>query len=129
MPRATLTTDDLVFVAFNGRVLAIDREDGSIVWKWRPQAKGAFASTVMLLPSDDRLIVSINGYTWALDLVDGRELWFQPFKGEGTGIPVLASTRSVSDGGAVAGAAAAQAAAAAAAAGAAVAASSAAAAG
>src|SRR6185503_4108246 len=31
-------TDDLLFVAFNGRVFGISRLDGSIVWRWKGKA-------------------------------------------------------------------------------------------
>ena len=127
MQRKTITTDELVFVAFNSRVFAVDRADGAIIWRWKSTVAGA-SGMPMLLPSDDRLIVSISGYTWALDLTDGRELWFQPFKGEGTGIPMLATARVSADAGSAGAAAAAAASAAAAAAAGAMAASTAAAA-
>jgi outer membrane protein assembly factor BamB len=86
--RSTLTTDDLLFVSFSDKVFALDRADGSIVWKWKsPKSTGLVA----LLPSGDRLFVSINGYTWALDPTSGAELWFQPFKKEGVGVAMLAT--------------------------------------
>ncbi|MFZ9881018.1 MAG: PQQ-binding-like beta-propeller repeat protein [Phycisphaerales bacterium] len=85
-----MTTDDLLFVSFSDKVIAVDRLDGSIVWKWKaPKSTGLVA----LLPSGDRLFVSINGYTWALDPTNGAELWFQPFKGEGVGVAMLATMR------------------------------------
>jgi outer membrane protein assembly factor BamB len=90
MANRALTTDDLLFVSFNGKVIAVDRLDGSIVWKWKaPKSTGLVA----LLPSGDRLFASSNGYTWALDPTNGAELWFQPFKGEGFGVAMLATMR------------------------------------
>jgi hypothetical protein len=65
---------------------------------------------VTLLPDGDRLFATIMGYTWALDPVDGRELWYQPLKGEGQGIPTLATMRAASDSSRAAAAAAASAA-------------------
>ena len=50
-----------------------------------------------LLPDGDQLLVCSNGYLWALRAEDGLCLWSQPFKGEGTGIPFLASPRSGSE--------------------------------
>ncbi len=47
-----------------------------------------------LLPDEDQLLVCSDGYLWALRAEDELCLWSQPFKGEGTGIPVLASPRS-----------------------------------
>ncbi len=80
-----------VFAAFNGRVFAVDRRDGSVLWRWKVPKGGSF---VTLLPDGDQLLVCADGYLWALRADDGRLLWSQPFKGEGTGIPMLASPRS-----------------------------------
>ncbi len=85
--------DHAIYAAFNGRVFALDRRDGSILWRWKTP-KGNF---VTLLPDGDQLLVCSNGYLWALRAEDGLCLWSQPFKGEGTGIPFLASPRSGSE--------------------------------
>lgn len=81
---------DLVFVSFHGKVFAISRHTGEEIWKWKA-SKGD--GTVTMLPDGDRLFVSCQGYTWALDAASGRELWYQPFTGEGVGIPMIASMR------------------------------------
>ena len=86
-------SDYATFVAFNGRVFALDRRDGSILWRW-DTPKGNF---VTLLPDGDQLLVCSDGYLWALRAEDGSLVWNQPFKGEGTGIPFLASPRSGSE--------------------------------
>ena len=86
--------DHAIYAAFNGRVFALDRRDGSILWRWTPPKGGNF---VTLLPDGDQLLVCSNGYLWALHAEDGTPLWSQPFKGEGTGIPFLASPRSGSE--------------------------------
>ncbi|MFM8880465.1 MAG: PQQ-binding-like beta-propeller repeat protein [Verrucomicrobiota bacterium] len=83
--------DNAIYAAFNGRVFALDRRDGRILWRWQPTKGGNF---VTLLPDGDQLLVCSDGYLWALRAEDGAVLWSQPFKGEGTGIPVLASPRS-----------------------------------
>ena len=85
--------DHAIYAAFNGRVFALDRRDGSILWRWKTP-KGNF---VTLLPDGDQLLVCSDGYLWALRAEDGLCLWSQPFKGEGTGIPFLASPRSGSE--------------------------------
>jgi outer membrane protein assembly factor BamB len=97
MSNRTITTNDLLFVGFNGRVIALDRADGSVVWKWRPSQKGMGSGMVTLLPDGERLFATIMGYTWALDPVDGRELWYQPLKGEGQGIATLATMSAAAD--------------------------------
>ena len=86
--------DHAIYAAFNGRVFALDRRDGSILWRWTTPKGGNF---VTLLPDGDQLLVCSNGYLWALRAEDGLCLWSQPFKGEGTGIPFLASPRSGSE--------------------------------
>ncbi len=83
--------DHAIYAAFNGRVFALDRRDGSILWRWIAPKGRDF---VTLLPDGDQLLVCSNVYLWALRAEDGALLWSQPFKGEGTGIPVLASPRS-----------------------------------
>jgi outer membrane protein assembly factor BamB len=97
MSDRTITTNDLLFVGFNGRVIALDRADGSVVWKWKPSQKGLGDNTLTLLPDGERLFATIMGYTWALDPVDGRELWYQPLKGEGQGIATLATFSAAAD--------------------------------
>lgn len=85
--------DHAIYAAFNGGVFALDRRDGAILWRWETP-KGNFAT---LLPDGDQLLVCSDGYLWALRAEDGSLIWSQPFKGEGTGIPFLASPRSGSD--------------------------------
>lgn len=80
----------LVFVGFNSRVAALDRDSGELIWSWKsPQGTGA----AMVLLDGDRLIVSIQGYTYGLDPLTGGELWRNPLKGMGLGIACLASAR------------------------------------
>jgi outer membrane protein assembly factor BamB len=86
-------SDYATYVAFNGRVFAVDRRDGAVLWRWKAP-KGDF---VTLLPDGDQLLVCSDGYLWALRSQDGTLVWSQPFKGEGTGIPFLASPRSNSE--------------------------------
>ena len=121
------TLADLVFVSFSGKVFAVHRLTGEPVWRWVAPKGGR--SPVMVMPDLDRVIVCCQGYTWALDARTGQELWFQPFQGEGVGIPMLASMRQAGNSPVAAAAAAAQHAAAVAAAAAAAAAGAAAASG
>ncbi len=94
MPAAPIATnsrlDDLVFVGFNRRVVALDRYSGEIRWDWKATKGGGYVS---LLIDGDRLIVNCAGYTWCLDPLSGDEVWFQPLKGFGTGIACIASMR------------------------------------
>jgi outer membrane protein assembly factor BamB len=83
------TLEDLVYIGFNSRVAAIDRQSGEIVWSWK-SPKGT-SNFVALLLDGDRVIVSVQGYTYCLDPITGQQLWDNPFKGFGYGIPSLAS--------------------------------------
>lgn len=81
---------NLVFVGFNSRVAALDRETGEMMWSWKcPKGTGIAA----LLVDGDRLIVSVQGYTYCLDPATGGEMWSNPLKGMGLGTACLASAR------------------------------------
>ena len=80
---------DLVFVGFNSRVLALDRDTGEVVWDWK-SPKGQSTHVAVLLDGD-RLIVSVHGYMYCLDPLSGEELWSNALKGFGVGVPSLAS--------------------------------------
>tara|TARA_R110002096_G_scaffold400674_1_gene597317 strand:- start:2704 stop:3069 length:366 start_codon:yes stop_codon:yes gene_type:complete len=95
---------DLVFVAFNSRAAALNRETGDIVWDWKAGKGSGF---VALLLDGDRLMASVSGYTYCLDALTGGELWMNPMTGFGIGVPCLSSVRGTSLGSAVLGQAAA----------------------
>lgn len=86
--------EDLVFVGFNSRVVALDRYRGEIRWQWKAPHGGGLPT---ILVDGDRLIVSCMGYTWCLDPVTGAMVWHQPLKGLGMGIACLASVRGSSE--------------------------------
>ncbi len=88
-PQPTHTIQDLVYLGFNSRVIALDRETGDIVWEWySPKGRGSY---VAVLLDNDRLICSVQGYTYCLDPLNGGQLWDNPLKGKGHGIPSLTS--------------------------------------
>ena len=80
----------LIFAGFNSRVMALDRDTGELIWKWKsPKGSGL----PVILVDGDRLIVSVQGYMYCLDPTTGGELWQNPLKGMGVGTPCLASAR------------------------------------
>ena len=87
--------EDLIFVGFTSHVVALNRHDGEIVWKWQT-SKPAWGSYISLLLDGDRLIVSVDGYMSCLDPFTGEQLWFNELKGLGTGVASLASLRGTS---------------------------------
>jgi len=93
MSNGTLTIDDLLFVGFNRRVIALGKRTGETIWKWKAPTGTGF---VTLLVEDDTLFVSVQGYNYALDPATGRQIWHNPLKGTGTGAASLATTRSSS---------------------------------
>ncbi len=86
------TSENMVFVALNGRVVALDRDSGEILWQW--QAPKAGSGYMTLLPDRDRLIVSAGGYIYCLDPSTGEERWQNPLTGFGVGVAALATLRS-----------------------------------
>lgn len=84
--------NDLLFVSFNSRVIALDRDTGKQLWYWKsPKGRSNY---VCILVDEDQLFVSIDGYTYCLDPFSGQQIWFNPLKGFGYGIPTLATATS-----------------------------------
>jgi hypothetical protein len=81
-------SEDLIFVALNGKVVALDRDTGEILWQWQAPHGREYMT---LLPDRDRLIVSYGGYMYALDPATGQQLWENPLKGFGWGVAALAT--------------------------------------
>ncbi len=78
----------MVFVGFNRRVAALDRDTGTTLWRWEaPEGRGF----VSLLLDNDRLFAAVNGYTYCLDPTNGQQLWFNPMKGFGMGTTSIAT--------------------------------------
>lgn len=83
------TLQSLVYLGFNSRVVALDRETGKTVWDWKsPQGRSDY---VAVLLDADRVIASVRGYTYCLDPITGKQRWANELPGLGHGIPSLAS--------------------------------------
>lgn len=83
-----LKLSDLLFTGFNGRVAAVHRDTGEILWEWQAPFGNGYVS---LLPDGDRLIVSVSGYLYALDAWSGAAMWMNQMKGYGMGVASLAT--------------------------------------
>jgi outer membrane protein assembly factor BamB len=81
--------DDLLYVCFNGKVVALDKSTGEIVWDWVSPRRYAFVAALL---DQERLFVSASGYTWCLDALTGKERWFNELKGYGMGVAMLVSS-------------------------------------
>jgi len=84
----TTTLDKLVFVGFNSRVAALDRDSGEICWSWKA---GKGSGYVSLLVDGAALFVSVNGYAYCLDAATGTERWMNPMSGFGVGVTTIAT--------------------------------------
>ncbi|MEE9294207.1 MAG: PQQ-binding-like beta-propeller repeat protein [Phycisphaerae bacterium] len=89
-----MTEEDILFVGFNKRVAALNRETGEILWTWKATSGSGFVS---LLLDGDRLFAAVSGYVYCLDPLTGQPLWTNPMKGFGTGTTSLASISGHSD--------------------------------
>ena len=90
---------DLLFLGLNGRVAALDRNSGEIVWEWTakdPDKNRAVGGYMTLLVDQGQLFVSANGYTYRLDPITGDELWANPLRGWGVGPAALATSTAAS---------------------------------
>ena len=77
----------LLYVGFNRRVIALSRETGAIIWKWKAPKGSGFPAILVQVPD---LYVSVAGYTYCLDASSGQQKWFNPLSGMGMGVPTLA---------------------------------------
>lgn len=87
-PAPQLSLMELVFVGFNRRVVALNRDTGALVWSWKASNGTGFPA---LLLDGDRLVVSVNGYTYCLDPITGEQYWENTLPGMGMGTACIAS--------------------------------------
>ncbi|MCA9027577.1 MAG: PQQ-binding-like beta-propeller repeat protein [Planctomycetaceae bacterium] len=91
--REELSVLDLMYVGFNSRVVALDRDTGEIVWDWKSPKGSGFVATLL---DKDHVIASVQGYMYCLDALTGEELWSNPLTGMGLGVPSLTSIYGIS---------------------------------
>lgn len=80
--------NDLLFIGFNSRVVALAKMDGHLVWEWKSPKGSGYAAVHV---DGNQVFVSVDGYTYALDPFSGGERWHNNLKGLGTGVPCLAT--------------------------------------
>jgi PQQ-like domain len=78
----------LVFVGIKGRVVALNRDSGSEVW--RTQVGTDYVSVMW---DGNALFAVTSGEIWRLDPGSGNQIWHNPLKGLGRGLVSLASTQ------------------------------------
>ncbi len=85
-----MNIEDMVFVGFNARAAALDRQTGDIIWKWQASHGSGFVS---LLLDGQHLFAAVRGYTYGLEAATGQQLWMNPMTGFGYGVTSLATTK------------------------------------
>ena len=85
-----MKSSDLVYVGINGHVVALDRANGTAVWK--THLKGSDFVNVTL--DGDNLYALTHGEIFCLDPMTGDGRWQNPLKGFGTGLATVATVNS-----------------------------------
>lgn len=102
MSEPQVTIDNTVFVAARGAVVALDRFDGTVRWRWKARVGGGFwgkfrfAGFTSICIDGDRLLVATPSCIWCLDPMTGAEVWTSPLKDFQGGFPVIASGSQLS---------------------------------
>ncbi|MDR4989225.1 MAG: PQQ-binding-like beta-propeller repeat protein [Bacteroidales bacterium] len=76
--QAALSPDYVVFTAWDTHVYCLDKNEGSLVWKWNNRSPVVLFSpgnVVPVISNGKVFIVAPDRYMTALDLESGRELW------------------------------------------------------
>lgn len=79
---------DLLYVGIKDCVVALDRRDGSEVWRTKLKNAGF----VSVLWDGDALFAASRGEVYCLDPAGGAVVWQNPMKGLGLGLVGMAST-------------------------------------
>ena len=80
-------TNSIIHVGIKGKVVALDRATGAIVWQ-TPLKGGDFVNVVL---DGDDLFATTKGEVFCLEPADGRIRWKNPLKGFGLGLATIAS--------------------------------------
>ena len=85
------STTDRIYVGIKGSVLALDPQNGTIVWTTRLKG-GDFVNVVL---DQGRILAATHGEIWCLDRATGRPLWHNPLKGYGCDLAAMATENSL----------------------------------
>ncbi len=104
---------NLLYILSNGRVAAVNKKDGAIVWevKLKEYIKNSMVSGIgQLMNEGDKLYVGVSGMLLCLSAKDGSLVWKNELKGWGYNFVSIANTSNDAAGAATEQAAASQAA-------------------
>lgn len=76
---------DLLFVGINGHVIAINKGDGSEVWRTKLKS-----GSITVVSSDhSRIYAAASGHLFCLDKATGEQIWTNSLKGLGYGTCII----------------------------------------
>lgn len=78
---------NIVYIGIKGRVLALDRSTGDILWSTK--LKNSYYVAIHL--DGDRIIAAAEGELFCLDSSTGTQLWHNKLPGLGTGLVSIAT--------------------------------------
>jgi outer membrane protein assembly factor BamB len=81
-----VANSSLVFVGIKGAVIALNRSDGSEVWR----ATLGGSDFVNLVIEDDGIYAATRGQVFCLSATSGEIRWNNPLKGMGLGLVTIA---------------------------------------
>lgn len=99
MSETSTSIQNIVFIAGKGTVVAMDRYDGRVLWRWKGRAGSGFWASLVVSPftsivvDGDRLLVATPKCIWCLDPMTGAEVWKNEIKDFAGGYPIIAASR------------------------------------
>ncbi|MBQ71318.1 MAG: hypothetical protein CMJ67_00260 [Planctomycetaceae bacterium] len=100
MSETSASIKNIVFIAGKGTVVAMDRYDGRVLWRWKGRAGSGFWASLAISPftsivvDGDRLLVATPKCIWCLDPMTGDEVWKNEIKDFAGGYPIIAASVS-----------------------------------
>jgi serine protease inhibitor ecotin len=94
--------NNVLFILSRGRVAAISKKDGTIVWEVKLNITGAAQAIGQLQVEGDKIFVGIKGIMLCLSTKDGALLWKNELKGWGYGFLSLANVSNEAAAGTIA---------------------------
>ena len=98
MSETSASIKNILFIAGKGTVVALDRYDGRVLWRWKGSAGTGFWAALSISPftsivvDGDRLLVATPKCVWCLDPMTGAEVWKNEIKDFAGGYPIIAAS-------------------------------------
>lgn len=96
-----MKTIKVLYILSNGKVAAINKKDGSIVWEIKLKTyvgKSLNYSIGQITVEDDKLYIGVTGILICLNTKDGSLVWLNELKGWGYGFVSIGNAGNESNG-------------------------------